>query len=252
MNERLLLSLGIKGSEARLYRAALKMRNATPAGLARAINIKRTTAYYTAKGLAEKGLLIEDATKRPRTFSSVSPEDIQELIDRERKRNSQREKNLKEFANELSRTIADETYPVPQIRFVEEEKLEDFLYKEIPKWHKSIMETDATYWGFQDHTFLENYVKVTDWYWKHTREPNFTVKLLSNQSSVENKMSGKYPRRTIKFWNKAGNFISTTWVMGNYVVMVNTHRHPFYLVEIHDATLAHDQREVFKNLWLLI
>lgn len=251
MNDRLLSSLGIMGNEARLYKAVLKARSATPVVLSKMTGIKRTTAYHMARVLVDKGLLVEDSTKRPRVFLPASPQDIQEIIDQEKKKLNVREKKLKELANELSRVVAPESYSVPQIRFVEEEKLGQFLYKETMKWHESIMKTDATWWGFQDHTFIDNYSKITDWYWKRAKEP-LSVKLLSNQSETERKISRKYPRRTIKFWNKANNFVSTTWAVGDYVVMINTRQHPYYLVEIHDVTLAHDLREVFKNLWGLV
>lgn len=28
------------------------------------------------------------------------------------------------------------------------------------------MEKDSTWWGFQDHTFVEHYEKWIDWYWQ--------------------------------------------------------------------------------------
>lgn len=251
MNERLFNGLGIVGSEAKIYKAALKARHASPAALGKMTGIKRTTAYHIARALVDKGLLLEDSTKRPRVFSLTTPEDIQGLITEERGRSNAREKILKELAGELSSITAEEFYPVPHIQFVEEKKLEQFFYKEVPKWHKSALSVDATWWGFQDHTFIDRFGKITDWYWKREKE-SFFVKLLSNKSDTEKKWSGKYPRRTIKFWDKSNNFVSTTWVAGDYVIMTNTRRHPFYLVEIHDATLANDFREVFKNLWPLV
>ena len=251
MNEKLFNALGIEGNEAKIYKAALKARKSTPATLGKMTGIKRTTAYHIARMLVDKGLLLEDSTRRPRVFLPAAPQDIQLLIDNEQKKFNAKEKILKELIGELSRVTPDESYPVPQIRFVEEERLEQFFYKEVPKWHKSIVERDATWWGFQDHTFIDHYGKITDWYWKREKE-SFSVKLLSNQSDTEKKIVGKYPGRAIKFWNKANNFVSTTWVAGDYVIITNTRRHPFYLVEIHDATLANDFREVFKNLWPLI
>ena len=251
MDDTLLSELSIAGSEAKIYKAALKARGATPAALGKMTGIKRTTAYHIARMLVDKGFLAEDASRRPRVFRPASPQDIQELIEDEHKKAGARETILNQLAGELSLLGAEESYPVPHIRFIEEGKLEAFLYNETPKWHESIMKTDATWWGFQDHTFLDRYSKITDWYWKRAGEP-FSVKLLSNQSETEKKMAGKYSRRTIKFWNKTNHFLSTTWAIGDYVVMVNTRRHPFYLVEIHDTTFANDLREVFKNLWPLV
>lgn len=251
MDEQLLSALAVFGSEAKIFQAVLNAGKATPATLGKMSGIKRTTAYHLARVLVQKGLLIEDVTKRPRVFSPASPQDIQSLIESEQRRFRVREKNLQRLSTQLSRTVAEEKYPVPEIRFVEEEKLEKFLYTETPRWHKSIMGADATWWGFQDHTFIDKYAKITDWYWRRAKEP-LTVKLLSNQSITEKRVAGKYPRRSIKFWPKNSSFLSTTWVIGDYVVMVNTRLKPFYLVEIHDLTLAHDLREVFKNLWELV
>lgn len=251
MQEKLLTSLGIVGNEATIYKAVVKARSVTPAVLSKMTGIKRTTAYHIARVLAERGLLIEDATKRPRTFSPASPQDIAFLIEREQQACAARKQTLHSLADELSRVAAQDTYPVPHIRFVEEEKLERYLYSETPKWHKSAVAVDTTWWGFQDHTFLEQFGKITEWYWKRTKE-SMTVKLLSNESAAEKRFAGKYSQRTIKFWKNAKNFVTTKWVVGDYVIMVNTRRHPFYLVEIHDATFANDEREIFKNLWPLV
>lgn len=251
MNERLLSALDLSAGESKIYRAALKARRATPALLGRMAGIKRTTAYHIARALAERGFLKEDSAKRPRVFSPAAADDIHALIENERDAFGAKEKTLRELAGELSRAGAGEAYPVPEIRFVEEEKLERFLYRGLSRWHASMMAQDSTWWGFQDHSFVEQYSKITDWYWKRRRE-EFFVKLLSNQSDIERRWAGKYSRRAIKFWNKAGNFLSTTWIAGDYIIMVNTRQRPFYLVEIHNTTIAHDLREVFRNLWALV
>ena len=251
MDDNLLAALGLNARETAVYRAVLKNGEIDPASLAKTTGIKRTSAYAIARALVEKGLLVEDSTKRPRVFLPASPKEVEHIVSEERKRLDVREGLYKELAGELSHAQSAKTYPVPQIRFVESEKIERFLYAESPKWIESLLNEDGTWWGFQDHTLVEHFKKWIDWQWK--QEPELqAVKLLSNKSVSELRMKGKYPNRTVKFWNKAGNFISTTWVAGDYVVMINTRTQPFYLVEIHDATFAHDQREVFKNLWNLL
>ncbi len=251
MDEKTLAAQGLTGSEAKIYKAAIKARMATPVVLAKMTGIKRTTAYHIAQMLAEKGLLVEDATKRPRVFVPASARDIELLIEREHRVFAARKQTLRDLADEISRVTAEQTYPVPHIRFVEEEKLERFLYTATLKWHTSMFAVDATWWGFQDHTFLEQFGKITEWYWKRTKEP-IAVKLLSNESLAEKRFTGKFPQRSIKYWKNAKSFVTTKWVVGDYVIMVNTRRHPFYLVEIHDTTFANDEREVFKNLWSLV
>ena len=253
MDEKLLTTLGLSGSEAALYKAVLKSGGLAPAALAKAAGVKRTTAYSIARGLVDKGFLTEDATRRPRMFTPASPEQVLALMDGERKRVSEREGVLTKLANELTKISAEKAYPVPTVRFIEEAKVFEFLKQQAPIWDTSIIKSkEPTWWGFQDHTFVEHYEKWLSWYWMQAPEP-IDLKLLSNHAEAEVKFGPKFaPRRHIKYWGEAANFLSTTWAIGDYLVMINTRTHPFYLVEIHDALMAHDQREVFKNLWPLV
>ena len=43
--------------------------------------------------------------------------------------------------------------------------------------------------------------------------------------------------------------VGTLWIVGDYIIMIQTLEKPFYLVEIKDAVLSHNMREVFKKLW---
>jgi DNA-binding MarR family transcriptional regulator len=257
MDERLLEPLGLHKKEIALYQAVLRLGETSPAELAKATGIKRTTAYSMARGLVEKGMLTEDSTRRPRIFLPASPENVLSLIDSEKKRLTEREESYKLLANELAKISAGKSYPVPVVRFIEESKLEDFLRKQVSVWDKSIIESgELTWWGFQDHTFVEQFGDWIVWYWKRFPK-GVDLKLLSNRSGSEVAFGAQIKdqvgsRRIIKFWGEAVNFLSTTWVIGDYVVMVNTRTHPFYLVEIYDKRMAHDHREVFRNLWPLV
>ena len=142
--------------------------------------------------------------------------------------------------------VAD--YVVPKIVFVPEDEIDRHLYKQTPAWDASILKYDGTWWGFQDHTLVANYEKWIDWYWEKGSNPKTALKLLSNESAETIKKK-KYVRRQIRFWAQSKNFSATTWVLGDYVVMIVTSQKPFHLVEIHDAVLAHNLREVFKGIW---
>lgn len=256
MDEKILSTLGLNESETALYLAVLEAGSVPPALLAKTAGMKRTTAYSVARSLVEKGLIVEDATRRPRMFRPASPEAVLGLIDLEKKRALERESVYRTFANELAKQTARKSYVVPTVRFVEEEKIDSFLRQQSLTWDKNLVETDTTWWGFQDHTFVEHYGDWIQWYWKQSFKV-IDLKLLSNRSPVETKFSAaadpeQSKRRVIKFWGEATHFLSTTWAIGDYLVMINTRSHPFYLVEIHDKLMAHDQREVFKNLWPLV
>lgn len=250
MNDNILSSLGLAPREIKTYKAAIKLGTATPVALAKATGIKRTTAYSIARGLAEKGLLLEDSSKRPRTFAPTSPKEVGEIILDEKKRLETREAIYKQLAEELTKTAAEKTYPVPQIRFVPEEKIVQFLKTESPKWDQSMLKYDAIMWGFQDHTYVEQFSHAIEAYWKQAPK-EIKLQMLTNQSEAELKLGKKYPRRQMKTWVK-GNFVSGIWVMGDYLVTVTTRNKPYYIVEIHDAPLAHDLRELFKSFWMLV
>lgn len=253
MNDSLFQELELSPREIKVYRFLLKSGSGNPVEIAKSAGIKRTTAYSLARGLVERGFLHEDASKRPRIFSLASPKEVRSIISEERDRLNEREAIYKRLADELSRSESAKTYPVPEVRFVEETKIRHFLLNEDAKWNDSMLKTDPTWWGFQDHSYVELFSDVIEAYWR--RAPaQIILKLLSNSvdAAREARMRRKYPKREIKFWDKASDFITTTWIVGDYVVMVNTRRKPFYLVEIHDATFAHDQREIFRNLWPLV
>ena len=57
-----------------------------------------------------------------------------------------------------------------------------------------------------------------------------------------------FSNRVIQFLTDV-DFTSTVWVAGDYLAMVVTKQHPYYLVEIQDKTLAHNMREVLQTLW---
>jgi len=252
MDDKILLALGMNHKEVKLYKALFKLKEAPPTLLAKLIKEKRTTAYSIAQGLVEKGFIVENTTKRPRMFTIVQSDDIENILAEDRRRLKLKENVLKKFATELSRATAGDSYPVPQIRFVEEDKIEQFINSQSQKWDESMLQFDATCWGFFDPSYIEVFPKAIDRYWKQAPK-EIKLSMLTNSSGalLESKIAHKYPRRSIKVWDKA-QFDSAIWVMGNYVLIMNTRQHPFYVTEIYDATLAHDLREVFKNLWMLV
>lgn len=256
MDKSLLELFGLNEKEISIYKAVLTNSSITPLALGKVTGVKRTTAYSIARGLVEKGLLVEDTTRRPRTFVPANPEQVRALINDDKKRLAKREESLKSLANELEKLGAKKSYTVPTVRFIEESKIESFLKQRSSIWDANLVATDTTWWGFQDHTFVEHYGGWIQWYWKQAFEV-IDLKLLSNRSPVELKFSAaanpeQSRRRQIKFWGEATNFLSTSWAIGDYLVMINTRTRPFYLVEIHDKLMAHDQREVFRNLWPLV
>jgi len=232
----------------------LKSGRTTPAILARLTKINRATVYNIAKGLLTKGIIAEDFSGKILYLTPLPLESLNQIIDKPRRELKEKEILVRKAIEELSLITAEKEYPVPKIRFVEEDQVEDFLYDNFDKWQDALMKADATWWGFQDHSLVENFEEWIMWTWhrKAYQDPRVKANLISNVSQIEQKMGKKLSRnkRDIRFL-PGMNFTSSIWVAGDYLVMAFTHQHPFYLVEIHDATLAHNMREVFKKLWSL-
>lgn len=252
MDEGLLISLGLSQADIKIYKAVRKTGEIAPTDLAKAVGVKRTTAYSMARGLVEKGFLLEDGTRRPRVFKLAGPEAIQEEILVEKKRSEERQSMLAKLAEDVSQANAAKSYPVPRVTFLEEGKIESFMKQQVLRWYESMNASgEWTWWGFQDPTFVEHFKDWIDYAWDSAPEA-MNLKLLTNLAPAEREIRAKYSRRSVKYWGEAANFKSTTWVCGDYVIMINTRQQPFYLVEIHSVPLAHDQREVFRNLWEMV
>ncbi len=250
-----LRKIGLNDKEIKLYTTLLKNGRATPSLLSKLTKINRATIYSIAKGLLTKGIIAEDLAGKTLYLTALSPSHLIQLIEKPKRELEEKEELVKKAIASLSLITADKKYPVPKIRFVEEHNLEDYLYENFAKWNDAILETKETsWWGFQDHSLVEHYEKWILWTWnqKEYQDPRMKARLLSNASLIEQKMEKKLDRkkRDIRFLPGI-DFTSSIWIAGDYLVMIVTRQHPFYLVEIHDATMAHNMRETFKKLWEL-
>lgn len=251
MITKLLKTLGFTDKEIKIYLLILRYKKITPASIARGSGINRATVYAVARSLVARGVVVEDLGGKSLYLLPTSPDELKKLIYKDEQEMKRRVQATEALMQELSLAQVGVEYSVPKIRFVEEDGIEGYLRDNLKSWIGSMQKYDSVWWGFQDHSFAERYRAWIDWSWKHTpREVG--LKLFSNKSAIEERLRGKYPRRQIKFWDKADTFTASTWVMGEYIVMIVTNGRPFYLVQIHDAVMAHNQREIFKNLWSIV
>ncbi|MEI6022272.1 MAG: helix-turn-helix domain-containing protein [bacterium] len=250
MLEKILTDLGLGIKEQSLYKIILEKGKVPATTLSRLAKINRTTVYSVAKELLQKGLIVEDLGGKTTYYSPAPVSELDRLIIKEKERIAQKEHTIKDLKEVVQSFPSSTAYSVPKIRFIEEGDLEHYLHEATPRWIESQRATqELTWWGFQDHTFAEKYEKWIDWFWKKAPQ-EIDLKLFSNDSDIEVQMKEKdISRRMIRFWSGESNFTSTQWVVGEYVVSVLTKEKPYYLVEIHDAVLAHNMREVFKELW---
>lgn len=250
MIDQTLANLGFSPKECAIYLALLQHGKMTPAELAKLTRISRPTVYSVAKELIKKGVLLEDLGEKSRMLIAKQPDDLVVLTNREQKELEEKKRAVDRAIQELKTVAQSNKYAIPKIVFIPEEEVNDYFYKQTAKWHQSIMADDGCWWGFQDHTLVEEYKDYIDWHWTKISPPKMVLRLLSNESKIEDKMkTNPYPNRHIRFWQSQGEFTASTWVCGDYVIMAVTNQHPHYLVEIHDATFAANLRLVFKGIW---
>ncbi len=240
--------LGFGDKEILVYLTLLQHGKLTPSSLAKISRLNRTTVYSTAKELASKGVIAEDLGNKTLFLIAKPPSDLNILVQKEEKQLEEKRAIIKNAVQELQSISQATVYTLPKIVSVAQDEVENHLYQATPKWDESLLKYDGCWWGYHDHTFVNSYEKWIDWYWETGSNPKTIIKLLSNETAEKVK-SKKFSRRQIQFWEASHNFKTTTWVLGDYVVMIVSNQHPHYLVEIHDAVLAHDQREIFKGIW---
>jgi len=250
MLQKNLQNLGLGDREIEVYLAIIELGKSTPAQIARKTTINRTTVYANIKSLLKKGLIGEDLGGKSLYLFALPVESLHKFVENEEERLNNKKKLIKKTIKEIEDIpLANQNYSVPKIRFIEEKDMENFLYASIEKWNKDALNTDGICWGFQDHSFAEQYKEWIDWVIE--KFPKNKVNLLSNRSMVEKSMNKKKLKgiRDVKFWKKNIDFSASTWVMGNYLIMLITRQRPNYIVEMHDEVMAHNMREVFKNIW---
>jgi hypothetical protein len=246
--KKVLEGLGFTEKEIKVYLVVLKAGKITPAAAAKAAKIRRPNIYNVASSLVSKGVISEDFADKALNLVALPPAGLKASIERARVEIQKKEELVDAAVAHLALLASEKSYPVPKLRFVEEGELRNFLFQNASKWHKSVMQTDGVWWGFQDDSFVEQYQDWIEWTVKKSDVKKYKVNLFSNTSPIELKMRGKISIRNIRFLENT-QFTATTWVVGDYVVMISSRKAPFYLTEVHDALMAENMREVFRRLW---
>lgn len=250
MIENTLKLLDLTDKEIAVYLEVMRKGKSTPAVIAKITGINRASVYHVATSLAEKGFLTLDVGEKSMYLVAVPPDNLRNLITEEKKRLEEKEILVEKALEGMQQIARDTQYAIPQIQFVEEKKLEKFLYTRIDDWNASALKYDGTHWGFQDHSYVENFRDWIDVFWEHN-PGGISVKLLSNSSQVEHSLhrSTQYPHRDVRYWKKSFVFTASVWAIGDFIVMISTREHPFSLIEIHNPLLAQNLRAFFSSVW---
>jgi len=252
MLDKIIQNLDLSQKGEKVYRIILERGKVGPTTIARIARMNRTTVYAIAKELKDKGLVFEDLGSKTIYYLPSRSEDLEKVIKREKEKTEDKINLIKKLQTELNLLPQSKTYSVPKIRFVDELDIDSYLYETLPRWLDSMAKVHPTWWGFQDHTFVEKFEKWIDYVWKIAPK-EMDLQLLTNGSDIERKMKTKKyaQRRNVRFFPKS-DFSATQWVIGDYIIYISTKEHPYYLIEIKDKVIAENTRELFKKLWNVV
>ncbi|MBP9837979.1 MAG: hypothetical protein KBC84_04630 [Proteobacteria bacterium] len=243
------IKLGFNLTEARLYLALAESGKISAGLLSKKTKIPRTTVYSVLENLKVKGLVKVEKKGNVTSFAPNKPNVLLKLLSDEKKQIDDKEQITKELIDEILPYFKSQNFSIPKIQFYESKNgIESMLYELSDEWQESIWKYDGIWWGFQDHSFVEQYRGWLDWYWNRMKV-NEKINLLSNKVELEKTLKGKIRGREIRAISKSFNFTSTIWVLGDYIVVIMTGHEPQYSYQLHDSLLASNLRMVFRMLW---
>lgn len=248
----LLTKLGLSDKEITLFVALYSQRRATPAILSEQTKLNRSTVYVLLAELCQKGYVAEDLSALKQTFVALDPDELLGLIPKMELELKEKEKNMRQLVTSLKEQLDSGEIHIPKILYIREDQIEQHLYARTPIWNKSIKEGGRDIVGYYDHTFVDLYHGWIDWYYQQPSSKDINLRLLTNESAFEKDVMTKkaYAKRNILFWDGIGNITYSTWIYGDYSLLVNTHTHPFSLIEIFDKNYAQSQAQIFEALWV--
>ena len=239
--------IGFNEKQIIIYTLIIESGKITAAKIAKRTGINRTTVYSILEQLVDKGFIAEDRAGQAKYFLANGKTELEEIYRRE----VQKVKNKKEIFQEIIKEIAlipkSTSYSIPKIRFYDEIHLKDALYKQKDKWIQSVIDTGQdSLWGFIDPTWNENFKDWITYYWEKSPD-NLSAHFLTNDLGKTENLTEKRKFKVIDA--EKHHFTANQVVLGEYVIFVVTSSKPRYMVEIHDAVITHNMREMFKMFW---
>lgn len=245
-----LAELGFTDNETKVYLVALKFGKISYSNLSKNANLNRTTTYGIVRSLIKKGLIQENTGANKKYLVACDPHDILSILEIEQKKLDSKKSSAIKAIEELSKVTKKDKHFTPSIRFIEEDKINSFLFSQSEKWNNSIKMYDKKWWGFQDALSIKTFKKWVEGWAKVPSSKGIGARLITNFSEVEKVLEKKRDDRLIKYWDtEEEKFESTLWIAGDYIIMIVSKNSPHYLVETHDPIMANNLRGIFKKLW---
>ena len=113
-----LISLGLSDNEAKVYMAMLELGQATVLEISAKAGVNRPTTYVQIESLKKMGLVSTQIKGKKQLFIAESPDQLESVIERERKAIEYKKEELHKLLPELT-GIFNLSDSKPQVRFFE-------------------------------------------------------------------------------------------------------------------------------------
>lgn len=248
---RLLRELSFTEKEITVYLALAEHGNLSVPSLVRLTGINRTTIYSVADQLMDKGVVIEDVSRKKGGFMALPPEALMKVADRIEAEAKQMRGRAERLIIELNQLNKKSAYPVPKVALIPEDQIAEHMISQAPRLAEDALKFgDGTVWGFTDATYVQKYWDTVQQFLAHPKIKQVKLKLIGERSETETLLAqNKHVHRQVKFWYEHFDFTCSMWIFGTFVILVITRQRPYYLLEIHDEVLASNLRLVFSGLW---
>lgn len=243
-----LRDLGLEERETAVLLALAQQGELSAGEVQEKTSIPRSSLYLLLRALIEKGMIVEFTDELGTTsYQLAGPAAFSTFVEKERERFQKKENAGKSIAELLAPSASDQIAGVPRIRFYAGKRdIERMLWDGFSSWRESIRQFDTTWWGFQDHHFVDQYRRWLEMIWKSTADGE-RVRLFSNETGEERERN--IPGRRLKFFPADSEVTSTIWVLGDFVIMIYSRGKPNYAFQFHDRIFAANLRQVFKSMW---
>jgi len=246
-------SLGLSETEASSYVSMVELGVGSAAEIAKLAGVPRSTAYGLIESLVTKGLVAKETSDSKTFFRAIDPKEaIKRLVDLEKESLKQKENSAKELIEYLTPFFGKAQHLPPKINTFEGKRaIENMLYTYQPKWTESYLNIgEDTMWGFQDHTFVEEYKKWHEDSWKRPVRIE-KICLFSTKEGLKQQKKEKITNREIRLMPGRQDFNSSIWLHGEYTIIATTRKEPHFALLINDSVISNNFRMVFKTMWEL-
>lgn len=230
---------GLSENEARVYLAALSLGPATILRIARAAEIKRTTAYSVTESLKQRGLMSVELRGFKQLFVAENPEKLESVL--EARKNKFKE-SLPEFAALYNLKSGEGV--VKYYEGLESVKnLYEKLLQDIRPREDYLVMSNATQWRELDEKWFEKFME------KRAKLPiNIRLLLQDSEQAQQYKKFAKNYNFAVKILPK-NTILTTSLTVTPQRVVMHQLIPPVMAIVIENESIIKTHREMFDIMW---